>query len=217
MGDRHMAAGLYPLATYYPLNVGDRWHYTAPPHWGGDYIARIEAGPHLAIGPTLRHFDATNAAKVLCYLPGQGLYYLREEFSDGQSYAEFDPPILWFPDPLSMGTPVHITTRFTRYFQDGSTSSGEFSLWQEITAIEAIPVTAGTFPNCLRVVGGTHWRFEDERQARSETIYHYAPQVGVVKATARFIIYDPQGQETVNRLVETDLKAAIVQGQQISS
>ena len=82
----------------------------------------------------------------MCYLPLKGLYYLREEFSDGQSYVEFD----------------------------------------------------------------------DGRQARSETIYHYAPYIRVVKAIACFILYDGEGLETVNRLVETDLKSALVQGKPIS-
>lgn len=202
----------FPLTTYYPLNVGDRWHYTAPPGWGGDYISRIEEGPSLPIGSTVRHFDATNAAKVLCYLPSRGgLYYLREEFSDSKSYVEFEQPILWFPDPLQIGTQVNITTSFTRY-QDGSNRQGEFTLWQNIAAIEDVQVSAGSFGQCLRVVGTTHWKFDDSRQARSETVYHYAPSVGVVKATARFIVYDSQGQETVNRLVETDLKFAVVKG-----
>jgi hypothetical protein len=212
----NMTTGVYSLATYYPLNLGSRWHYTAPPRWGGDYIARIEAGPCLPIGDTVRHFDATNAAKVLCYLPLKGLYYLREEFSDGQSYVEFDRPILWFPDPLHIGTQVNITTSFTRYFQDGSTSPGTFTVWQTIADIEDVQVTAGSFEQCLRVEGGTHWMFDNGRQARSETIYHYAPYVGVVKAIARFILYDCEGLETVNRLVETDLKSVLVQGKSIS-
>ena len=58
--------------------------------------------------------------------------------------------------------------------------------------------------------------FDDGRQARSETIYHYAPHVGVVRAIARFILYDGEGLETLNRLVETDLKSALVQGKPIS-
>ena len=49
---------LYPLTTYYPLSVGNRWYYTAPPRWGGDYISRIEEGPSLPLGNTVRHFDA---------------------------------------------------------------------------------------------------------------------------------------------------------------
>lgn len=206
---------LYPLTKYYPLTVGNRWHYTAPPRWGGDYISRIDEGPLLPLGKTIRHFDATNAAKVLCYLPGKGLYYLREEFGDGNSYVEFEQPILWFPDNLQIGTQVSVTTGFTRCFQDGNTSRGEFTLWQEIADVEDMQVMAGCFQQCLRVVGETHWDFGDGRQARSETIYHYAPQVGVVKATARFIMYDNQGKETVNRLVETDMKTAVVQGKQI--
>lgn len=56
------------------------------------------------------------------------------------------------------------------------------------------------------------WLTDNGRQACSETIYHYAPYVGVVKAIARFILYDGKGLETVNRLVETDLKSALVQG-----
>ncbi len=209
---------LYSLTTYYPLNVGNRWHYTAPPRWGGDYISRIEEGPSLPSGNTVRHFDATNAAKVLCYLPsGGGLYYLREEFSDGLSYVEFEQPILWFPEPLQIGTQVNIKTSFTRYFQDGSTSIGEFTLRQKIAASEDVQVSAGSFGQCLRVVGSTHWTNDDSRQARSETVYHYAPCVGVVKATAHFILYDNQGQETVNRLVETDLKSAVVNGKRIPS
>jgi len=207
---------LYPLTTYYPLSVGNRWYYTAPPRWGGDYISRIEEGPSLPLGNTVRHFDATNAAKVLCYLSIRGgLYYLREEFSDGFSYVEFEQPILWFPDPLQIGPQVNITTSFTRYFQDSSTRQGEFTLWQKIAALEDVQVTAGLFEQCLRVVGRTRWTFDDGRQACSETLYHYAPDVGVVKATARFILYDSQGQETVNRLVETDLKSAVVKGKQI--
>jgi hypothetical protein len=35
-------------------------------------------------------------------------------------------------------------------------------------------------------------------------------------AIARFILYDSEGLETVNRLVETDLKSALVQGKSIS-
>jgi hypothetical protein len=205
----------FPLTTYYQLNVGDRWHYTAPPHWPGDYISRIEVGPSLPMGNTLRHYDATNAAKVLYYLPSEGLYYLREEFSDGKSYANFDRPILWFPDPLDIGAEVNVTTSFTRYFEDGSTNAGEFRVWQTIADLEDVQVTAGAFSQCLRVVGGTHWIFADSRQATSDTVYYYAPDVGVVKATARFIIYDDRGNEIINRLVETDLKSAIVGGKSI--
>lgn len=209
---------LYSLTTYYPLNVSNRWHYTAPPRWGGDYISRIEAGPSLPIGNTLRHFDATNAAKVLCYLPSRGgLYYLREEFSNGLSYVEFEQPILWFPDALQIGTQVNIKTSFTRYFQDGSTSIGEFRLWHHIAECEDVQVSAGLFGQCLRIVGSTDWTKDDSPQARSETVYHYAPDVGVVKATARFVLYDSQAQETVNRLVETELKSAVVNGKRIPS
>jgi hypothetical protein len=50
-----------------------------------------------------------------------------------------------------------------------------------IADIEDVQVTAGSFGQCLRVEGGTHWMFDDGRQARSETIYHYAPHIGVVK------------------------------------
>jgi hypothetical protein len=92
-----MTTGVYPLATYYPLSLGSKWHYTAPPRWGGDYIARIEAGPSLPIGDTVRHFDATNAAKVLCYLPLKGLYYLREEFSMVNPMSSSIAPSSGFP------------------------------------------------------------------------------------------------------------------------
>ncbi|MBD1838520.1 hypothetical protein H6F78_09105 [Coleofasciculus sp. FACHB-64] len=58
--------------------------------------------------------------------------------------------------------------------------------------------------------------FDDGRQACSETIYHYALYVGVVKVIACFILYDGEGLETVNRLVETDLKSAPLLGKPIS-
>ncbi|MBD2125041.1 hypothetical protein NDI39_30025 [Microcoleus sp. ZQ-A2] len=67
-----------------------------------------------------------------------------------------------------------------------------------------------------RLLQEVYWMFDDGRQACSETIYHYAPHVGVVRAIARFILYDGEGLETVNRLVETDLKSALVQGKPIS-
>jgi hypothetical protein len=123
---------------------------------------------------------------------------------------------LYCPYRLEVGTQVNSTTSFTRYFQDGSTRPGKFTVWQTIADIEDIQVTAGSFEQCLRVEGSTHWMFDDGRQASSETIYHYAPHVGVVKAIARFILYDGEGLETVNRLVETDLKSALVQGKPIS-
>ena len=204
---------LYPLTKYYPLTVGNSWHYNAPPRWGGDYISRIESGPLLPLGKTIRHFDATNVAKVLCYLPGKGLYYLGEEFD--KSHVEFDQPILWFPDNIQIGTKVNVTTGFTRCSQDGKISRGKFRLWHDIADVEDVQVMAGSFQQCLQVVGGTHWDFGDGRQASSETIYHYAPEVGVIKAIARFIVYDNQGKETVNRLVETEMKTAVVQGKQI--
>ncbi len=94
---------------------------------------------------------------------------------------------------------------------------GLLTVWQTIADSEDVQVTAGSFEQCLCVDGSTHWMFDNGRQARSETIYHYAPHIGVVKVIARFILYDSEGLETVNRLVEPALKSALVQGKPISS
>ena len=210
------------ITDYYPLADTNEWRYTAPEGWkDGDYFSRITADSTHFSGflkkrdtsasnvkskgvQSFLHFDATGAAKML-QLDTQGLYYVGELFADGKSYVLFDEPVLWFPTTFPSGAESHIGTGFTRFYNSGETTRGQFTLTQKITGFETISVPAGTFIDCIRVDFTNDWDFGKGATARSENSYHHAPGVGVVKASARFIIKQ-NGKTLINRLVTPDLK-----------
>lgn len=109
------------ITDYYPIADGNEWRYTAPPGWkDGDYVSAMRGegggghgfpqrlvvqqplkdGTPALSGDIIKHFDATKAAKILAYVEGRGIYYLREEFANNDGSAEFDRSILWFPETL---------------------------------------------------------------------------------------------------------------------
>ena len=215
--------------SYYPIVDKNEWRYTAPEGWkDGDYISRIEKddqhfdrfynrtknrkeihesyiGESLSTGHSYLHFDATNAAKIL-HTNVQGIYYIGELFSDQESFVLFDEPILWFAASSFISQEINETRDYTRYYEDGHTDRGVFSISQVITGKESATVSSGTNTDCLRIDFDTSWQLSPSQTATSSNIYHYARNVGVVKASARFIIRQNE-QEVINRLVEPDLKA----------
>jgi hypothetical protein len=202
------------IAEYYQLNGGNSWNYTAPPSWNGDYVSRMETGDKIdfdlndrAISDnSILHYDATNAAKILLFVKKQGIYYFGENFADKTS-VRFDMPLLWFPEKLKIGLETKLETGLTRFLADGKTVRGTYRMMQKIIGFEDMKVTAGNFKKALRIESETFWDLGDGRKARSINIYHYAKKVGVIKASARFIIINSEGKEIINRLVETDLKS----------
>ena len=206
-----ISAQTFKIKDYYQLADGNEWRYTAPPNWkDGDYVSNMKAGEMWKLNgkdiTTIKHFDATKAAKVLTFVKGEGLYYLREEFANNDGYAEFDKPLLWFSEKFKLGNKTEIDTGFTRHFKDGKTSRGTYKLTQHIVRLEDMTVSAGTFKNALRIESESYWNLGDGREAKTINVYHYVKNVGVIKASARFIILK-DGKETINRLVETDLKS----------
>jgi hypothetical protein len=206
------------IADYYQLKSGNSWNYVAPPTWKGDYISRMETGEKSLISSeqrqqdfvifdsTINHFDATNAAKILMQVKHEGIYYFGEIFADKTS-VRFDNPQLWFPEKVKIGSETNIETAFTRTLAEGKTNRGTYKLKQKYVSLEDAKVTAGEFKKCLRIESESFWDLGGGRQARTISTYHYAKNVGVVKASARFIIINAEGKESVNRLVETDLKS----------
>jgi hypothetical protein len=202
------------IADYYQLKSGNSWNYVAPPTWKGDYISLMETGSDFRIDgknySTISHFDATKAAKILAFVKGKGIVYFGENFADN-TFVRFDTPQVWFTEKVKIGTEINIETPFTRTLTDGKTNRGTYKLKQKYVSIEDVKVTAGEFKKCLRIESESFWDLGDGRKARTVSIYHYAKNVGVVKASARFIIINSEGKETINRLIETDLKLYIVQ------
>ncbi len=204
-------AQTFKAMDFYQLKAGNSWNYNAPPSWKGDYISRMEDGNAATIiegkiYPSVLHFDATNAAKILVFVKGRGIYYLGEYFAD-KTYVRFDAPLLWFPEKLKIGRETKLETGLTRTFADGKTARGKFQMTQKIAAPEDVKATAGEFKKTLRIESETFWDLGDGRRALSINIYHYAKKIGVVKASARFIIINAEGKEAINRLIETDLKS----------
>ncbi len=201
-------AQTFKIKDFYQLADGNEWRYTAPSGWkDGDYVSRIVEDKNQKI---FRHYDATKAAKLLRF-EKDGIYYLGEEFANAESVAKFDKPILWFPAKLKIGDEIKESREFTRVFQDGKTVRGNFQIQQKVVALESVKVTAGEFTNALRIESETLWNLGDGRKARSINVYHYAKKIGVIKASARFIIMNEEGKEIINRLVETDLKSYRIQ------
>jgi len=208
----------YSLKDYYQLADGNEWHYTAPPIWRGDYISQIKAAPDIKLNKEtpkglpeqftgFRHLDATKAAKALVYLPDEGIFYARQEFADGDSYAEFDAPVFFLPDKLRVGQKVEADRYFTRIYKNGNTARGRFKLKQTVTVVEDATVKAGTFKECLRIESEIYWELGDGQKMRSINTHHYAPNIGVVKTSSRFFSINEDGKETANRLIETELKS----------
>jgi hypothetical protein len=205
-----VAAQTFKAKDFYQLNAGNSWNYAAPPTWKGDYISRMEKGVEISFEgkkySTILHFDATNAAKVLIFVKGKGIYYFGENFAD-KTFVRFDSPLLWFPENLKIGQETKLESAFTRTLADGKTVRGTFKITQKIVSQEDIKVTIGEFKKTLRIESETFWDLGDGRKARSINTYNYAKKVGVVKASARFIIINAEDKEVINRLIETDLKS----------
>ena len=197
------------IEQYYQLKGGNSWNYVAPPTWKGDYISLMESGNDFQFDgknyQTVNHFDATKAAKILAFVKGKGIVYFGENFAD-KTFVRFDMPQIWFPEKVKLGTETNIETGFTRTLTDGKTTRGTYKLTQKYVSIEDVKVTAGEFKKCLRIESESYWELGDGREAKTISVYHYAKKVGVVKASARFIIIK-DGKETINRLIETDLKS----------
>jgi hypothetical protein len=209
-----VSAQTFKTKDFYQLKDGNSWNYTAPPMWKGDYVSRMETGEEVLVEgkkyPTFLHFDATNAAKVLAFVKGKGIYYLGENFAD-KTFVRFDSPLLWFPENLKIGQETKLESAFTRTLADGKTVRGTFKITQKIVSQEDIKVTIGEFKKTLRIESETFWDLGDGRKARSINTYNYAKKVGVVKASARFIIINAEDKEVINRLIETDLKSYKIQ------
>ena len=173
--------------------------YSIDPRWDAPTVGDYSTN-------TFKHYDATKAAKLLRIEDGN-IYYIGEELSGRESFISFEKPILWFPKKVEIGQKLNETRNFTRYFKNGKILEGKFQITQEIVKQEIVSVTAGKFKKALRIESETFWDLGDGTKARSENVYHYAKNVGVVKASARFIIFDKDGKEIINRLVETDLKS----------
>lgn len=202
------------IKDYYQLNGGNSWNYTAPPTWNGDYISVMGKGSEISFAgknyPSVLHFDATKAAKILVLVNGKGLIYFGENFAD-KTFVRFDNPLLWFPEKLKIGQEIKLESGLTRTLADGKTIRGTYKLNQKIVGFEDMKVTAGDFKKALRIESETFWDLGDGRKARSINTYHYAKNIGVIKASARFIIINSEGKEIINRLVETDLKSYKIQ------
>lgn len=214
------------FSEYYPIADQNEWRYTAPENWkDGDYISKIEEkadrfavlfdkieredGSDLFSIPKTakiyRHYDATKASKLLS-VSESGISYHGETFASDGSIAVFEKPFIWFAKYEEIGSDLEITRRYTRYLKDGTQLKGTFEMTQKIVKKEDVEVPAGKFKNCLRVEFDTYWDLSDGIEAKSINVYHYAKNVGVVKASARFIIIK-NGIEIINRLVEPDLKS----------
>ncbi len=232
------AQSIYSLERYYPLDHENEWRYTAPEGWkDGDYISSIVEDQsnfrdylsHQDDGPSdmrkfygdkwpeissYKHYDATKAAKLL-QANTDGIYYIGEEFSGAESFVLFDRPIHWLKDQLVIGDKLDEQRTFTRYYTDGKVETGTFSLIQEISGTETVTTSAGTYEDCIRIEFKTYWNFGSGSEAQSINVYHHASEIGVVKASARFIILK-NGRELINRLVEPDLKSYTISNQKES-
>jgi hypothetical protein len=213
-----VSAQTFKIKDYYQLKDGNSWNYVAPPTWKGDYISRIEKQFYIGLNfgnvedeilkqkGTFYHYDATNAAKILHFGKKREIIYDGEIFADG-SQVRFNKPITLFPNKFKIGNEIKAESNFVRILKDESIIRGTFELTQKIVSLEDVKVTAGEFKKCLRIESESFWDLGDGRKARTISVYHYAKNVGVVKASARFIIINSEGKETINRLIETDLKS----------
>ena len=215
------------LLEYYPFADQNEWRYVAPEGWkDGDYISKIEEDEarfrkYYKKDETLKkvhssaiqrwdesqfylHYDATKAAKMLV-VNSDGIYHVGEIFAGGSSFLLFNQPILWFSHHLQSGDQLQEERTYHRFYPDGKSDSGIYRIEQEIVGIEAVETSSGNYAHCLRVDSETFWQLSDNQTAQSINTYHYAHNVGVVKASARFII-NTDGVEVINRLIETDIK-----------
>ncbi|WP_350284605.1 hypothetical protein [uncultured Croceitalea sp.] len=221
-----MSQEFFLMEDYYPIAAKNEWRYQAPEGWkDGDYISKIvvvsnrfvplfsefedETGESLfqliEDDCTFRHFDATKASKLLS-VNEKGIFYHGETFSSDGSIAVFEKPIHWFSRIGKIGDTLNVKRNYIRYYRGGTQQNGVFTLTQEITRKEDVSVPAGIFKDCLRIEFDTYWDLGEGMEAKSINVYHHSKDVGVVKASARFVVLK-NGVEIINRLVEPDLKS----------
>lgn len=223
------------IEDYYPIADKNEWRYVAPEGWkDGDYISKVVAVPNRFVplfgeikdengeslfqlttdDKTFRHFDATKASKLLS-VNENGVVYHGETFSSDGSIAVFESPIAWFKEKEHIGSRLSEDRKYIRYYKDGTTREGIFTITQTISKKEDVRTPAGEFKNCLRIEFDTYWDLGEGMEAKSINVYHHAKDIGVVKASARFIILK-NGAEIINRLVEPDLKSYVLQKKSLS-
>ncbi len=216
----------FKIDKYYPIADKNEWRYGAPEGWkDGDYISKIEEvnddfaflfeanGNELVKDKftfdkntrTFLHYDATKAAKLLT-VNKKGIQYHGDTFSSDSSVAVFDKPIEWFNSEEYVGSTLKVKRNYTRFYRDGTSRKGVFTLEQKIEKKEDVNTTIANFKDCLRIAFNTYWDLGDGMEAKSINVYHHARNIGVVKASARFII-TKNGIEIINRLVEPKLKS----------
>lgn len=220
---------LFQTEVYYPISDKNEWRYTAPEGWkGGDYVSLLQEEPNnfedlFSINRkryeehkkyfgekyngvrSFRHFDATKSAKLLQVIEGD-IFYIGEYLSGDGSTVIFEQPILWFESSIHIGQELNEERRFTKFGSDDSITHGTFSIQQKVAKLERTATSSGIYYDCLRIEFSTYWDFGKGREAKSINTYHHAPNIGVVKASARFIILQDE-KIIINRLVQTDLKS----------
>lgn len=220
---------VFDTEQYYPIADANEWRYTAPEGWAeGDYISKIQEDKghfadlfstqikryeehktnfveHWNRVRSFKHYDATKSAKLLHLINGE-IFYIGEFLSGDNSTVIFDQPILWFESSIHLGQKLNETRAFSKFNSDQSTTHGTFTIEQVVKKLERITTSSGEYYDCLRIEFDTHWDFGKGSEAKSLNTYHYAPNVGVVNATARFIILQ-NDKEVINRLIQTDLKS----------
>ncbi|TMM58645.1 hypothetical protein FEE95_04225 [Maribacter algarum] len=220
----------FSVHDYYPIADQNEWRYTAPEGWkDGDYVSKIVAIPKGFLSlfdsiqnedgkglfqiaknaKTFRHYDATKASKLLS-VGENGILYHGETFSSDGSIAVFEKPIHWFAPIETVGDTLNAERNYIRFFKDGRKQKGIFSITQQISRTEDVIVPSGNYKDCLRIEFDTYWDLGRGTEAKSINVYHHAKNVGVVKASARFIILK-NGNEIINRLVAPDLKSYKIQ------
>ncbi len=216
----------FKINDYYPIADENEWRYTAPAGWkDGDYISRIEevSGGFSSLfteiqgedgsklfalnenDKTFRHYDATKASKLLS-VNEEGIFYHGEAFSSDGSIAVFEKPIRWFKAKEWIKSSINVKRNFIRFFKDGTRQDGIFTLKQKVAKKEDVSTPAGNFKDCLRIEFNTYWDLGKGTEAKSINVYYHAKDIGVVKASARFIILK-NDQEIINRLVQPELKS----------
>lgn len=219
---------LFNIIEYYPIADQNEWRYVAPDGWkDGDYISSIkEDTTHFrkyynhdqdifnahqrTIGAAWQqssfflHYDATKAAKMLV-VNELGIFHVGEIFAGAASFLFFDRPILWLPALIAQEEQLEENRNYKRFYPDGKIDTGTYRITQSISGLEPTSTASGHYAHCMRINSETFWQLSDHQTAQSFNSYHYAHNVGVVKASARFII-NTNGEEIINRLIETDLK-----------
>ena len=210
-----MGNDIYSIPSYFPYAQGNKWAYA---HKRGEEVSEVNyliEGTESFNGVEVpKRIQLENTEEYFCTLvdPVYGISDYKHHIGMVPEYLIYTPPANIIPAKMRVGDIHYNTSHLFRFNSDGTLKDeGSFYDTTVFEAVESVTVPAGTFDRCLKLILTRDDVFSDMviKVILTEWI---TEGVGIVKNTARVIIYSPAGGEPFIAKAEEELKQALIDG-----